>query len=339
MRRRTGRAGREGAAAARGSGWSRREALGALAALATASALGACRSRAPLRVAAHVWPGYELLFLAAREGWLPAREAELVETPSATESLRALREEAVDGAALTLDEVLRARAAGVRLSVVLVLDVSAGGDVVLARPGVTSPRQLAGRRIGVENTGVGALMLHHFLRVTGIGLDAIQVVPVTADAHAQAWRAGWVDFLVTFEPIAAELEALGAVRVFDSGELPGTIVDVLAVRPPALRRDRALRAVVAAAFAARRHLVTNRQDAAYRMSRHLRLTPAQVVATFRWLNLPDERLNRELLGGAAPGLVATARELSSVMVAAGLLARADPLDQLVRPEFLPAEAP
>lgn len=321
----------------RGEAWSRRRAVRALAALAAAPLLPACRrATEPLRVAAHVWAGYELLFLAAREGWLPPGEARLVETASATESVRALRGDAVDAAALTLDEVLRARADGVGLSVVLVVDVSSGADAVLARPEVSSAAQLAGRRVGVEPSAVGALMLHHLRLRAKLAPGALALVPLTPDRHLAAWRSGEVDALVTFEPIATQLESAGAVRVFDSREIPGAIVDVLAVRTRAIpSHGRGIRAAVAAHFAARRHLVTSRQDAAYRMSRHLRLAPPQVLDAFRWIHLPDERVNHDLLDGATPGLLAAARDLSAVMRDAALLLRASPVEDLVRPEFLP----
>lgn len=321
--------------------WSRRAALRALALAASAPLLPGCAAPSrPLRIAAHVWPGYEPLFLAAREGWLSVNDGELVETRSATDSLRAVRDEVVDAAALTLDEVLRARSDGVALGVVLVVDVSSGADAVLARPGVGSPAELAGKRIGVEASAVGALMLHHVLRAAALAPGAVRPVPLTVDAHVQAWRAGAVDALVTYEPSTTRLEAEGAVRIFDSRQIPGAIVDVLAATPAALAaRRRALRAVVAAHFAGRRHLVQNRQDAAHRMSRHLGLSPPQVLEAYRWINLPDERVNRKLLAGPAPQLLGAARDLSAVMVAAGLLPRPDPLDGLLRPELLPEVAP
>lgn len=319
--------------------WPRRAALRALALAAAAPVLAACpRAMRPLRIAAHVWPGHEPLFLAAREGWLSPGAAELVETRSATESLLALSNEVVDGAALSLDEVLRVRDGGAGLAVIAVLDVSSGADAVLARPGVRTLAEIAGKRIGVESSAVAAVMLHHVLRSAALPSGAVLVVPLTADAHVHAWRSGWVDAVITYEPIATELEADGAVRLFDSRQIPGAIVDVLAVTPAALAaRGRSLRALVAGHFAGRRHLLQNRQDAAHRMARHLRLTAPQVLEAYRWIGLPDERLNRKLLDGPAPQLLDTAREVSGVMVSAGLLRSPARLDALLRPEFLPEE--
>ena len=104
----------------------------------------------PLKIALHAWSGYEPLFMAEREGWLDKTRVRLIESHTAADSIAALKSGAVDGAGLTLDEVLRARAEGVPISVIFVCDISAGADVVLARPEITRIDQLKGKRIAVE---------------------------------------------------------------------------------------------------------------------------------------------------------------------------------------------
>ena len=116
----------------------RRDFLAGLGALALLQLVPGCTARPALRIASHPWPGYELLFLARREGWLSEQQVRLVETSSATASLAALERGTVDGACLTLDELLRARDRGLQLTAVLVFNVSAGADHILARPGITS---------------------------------------------------------------------------------------------------------------------------------------------------------------------------------------------------------
>jgi NitT/TauT family transport system substrate-binding protein len=125
---------------------------------ASAFLLSGCHPHVPMRVTAHPWVGYEPMFLARQHGWLDTRLVRLVETPSASDSLHLLGHGLVEAAALTLDEVLRARALGLPLVVPMVFDVSAGADGVLARQPV-QPAELAGARIGVEQSAVGALML------------------------------------------------------------------------------------------------------------------------------------------------------------------------------------
>lgn len=315
----------------------RRKALRIIVGCALTPLLAACGPAPKLRIASHVWPGYELLFLARAEDWLDENRVTLVETASASESMKALAEGRADGAALTLDEVLRVRATGLPLSVVLAFDISAGADVLLARSGIGSIAELKGKRIGFEQGAVGMLMLHQALMAGGINaIDVVQVL-LPIDQHEFAWRAGDVDALVTFEPVASRLAAAGARRLFDSREIPDTIVDVLAIRTPMLDGDHAdaVRYLIAAQMRALAHLGSHPQDSAYRMASRLNLSPDQALASFRGLVLPDRSYNRRLLDGPSPILRDSARRLNVLMAASGILSREDDLAGLLRPEFLP----
>ncbi len=117
----------------------------------------------PLRVGSNVWPGYETLYLARSLGIFASTPIKLVELPSVTEVTHAFRNGGLEVAALTLDEALALLQQDTSLRVILVVDVSNGGDAVLARPEITSLAQLKNRRIGVENSAVGAIMLDGLL--------------------------------------------------------------------------------------------------------------------------------------------------------------------------------
>lgn len=317
--------------------YSRRQLLSMLMSLSFLPFLSACATK-PLRIAGYVWPGYELMFLAAEEVWFSVKEIELLDFKSATAALQKLRDGAVDGAMLTLDEVLRLRADGIALTAVLVIDESAGSDVLLSRPGIRSVSGLTGKRIGVEQSALGAFMLHKVLDAAKIGLQDVTIVPMTGDQTLDVWRDGRADAVITYEPTATKIEASGAVRIFDSRQIPGAIVDVLAVRQSVLRTHAGpLRSLVLGHFKARRHLRVNPQDAAYHIAKRMNLSPPEVLNSFRGLELPGILRNHEYLGGSAPSLIATARDLSAVMVKAGLLARPDDLAGLIQADFLPME--
>lgn len=290
---------------------------------------------APLSVAAHIWPGYEFMFLAQREGALDGALVALRETASASQSIEALSKGEVDAAALTLDEVLRARAAGVRVSVVLVFDISAGADVVLGRPGMRTLGEIKGRRIGVEQGALGALMLAKMLQAAGLHRGDVKVVPLTIDRHESAWKQGEVDVLVCFPPVSSHLLDAGAVNLFDSRQLPDTIVDVLAVRQEALEeKSEAVRHLVAAHLRMLHQMSHNPQDSSFRMARHLGLPSGEVLASFRGMVLPDWANNRRLLDGDKPALLESVRSLSEVMFQEKLLPQPDRLDALIRGDFL-----
>lgn len=293
----------------------------------------------PVTIAINNWLGYEPLFLARREGWLEERQVSLLETASASESMRALLEGRADGAALTLDEALKVRAAGTPVSVVMVFDISAGADMLVVRPDIRQLSDLNGRTVGFEASALGALMLAEVLQAAGLKKSDIKPVSVSIDKHLRAWRRRQADAVVTYEPVASQLLSDGGVKLFDSGQVPNTIVDVLVMRNDVLDfgRARAIRHAVAAHFLAVNHFYRNPHDAAYRMAEHLGLSAAEVLPAFKGIILPDERNNYRLLDGAAPELLNSARRLSKLMTENGLLAREDSLVELLNPAYLPKD--
>lgn len=297
---------------------SRRKFLTALGALGLPIGLCTCdQGAAPLRIATHVWPGYEFMFLAQREGLISGEDCELIETGSATESLARLAAGEVDGAALTLDEMLGARAGGLPLVAVLIFDISLGADVLLSKPAIESLPALKGMRIGYEPSAVGALMLHKALDAAGLGIGEVQPVQLTFDRHADAWAADTVDALISFEPVVRHLESGGARRLFDSSRIPDTIFDVLAVMPQALeRKSDALKRLIAAHFQVLRDFRKNPNDIAYRMAERFRLPAKEVIAAYGGLELPNIYRNRKLLRGP---LADTAEALSRFLLQNGIM--------------------
>ncbi|MFY9326653.1 MAG: ABC transporter substrate-binding protein [Georgfuchsia sp.] len=291
----------------------------------------------PVTIGLHVWPGYEPLPLARTLGWLDEKQVRLVETSSATDSLKQLEEGRIDGAGLTLDEVLRARENGIPLSVVLVCDISAGADMFLTSPEIKTLAGIKGRRVGVEDGALGALVLHEVLRMAKLGMDDIRSISLSSDQHADAWERGDIDAVVTFEPVATKILAMGANRLFDSRMIPDMILDVLAVRTTLLDRthDDALHHMVATHLRALSYINTNPDDASYRMAQCLKLPQEKVMAVFRGLALPDLNNNIRLLATSPPELLRSVKEICTTLCEANLLKEQANVDGLLHPEYLP----
>ena len=318
----------------------RRNILRALSATALLPLLNACGSQhsRPLVVASHVWPGYELMFLARREGWLPTESLNLLETASATGSLAALADGRAGGAALTLDEVLRARADGIRLTIVLVFDISAGADVVLARQRIHTLADLAGKRIGVEKTALGALVLYKLLAAAGLPDRPSRWF---RSARIAIWRPGdagksMPSSLTSPPPPGLRLKTQGSSTTAGICRIPFS-TSLPSGRTSATRHQEALDKLVAGHFRALQHFRSNPQDAAFRLAGRMHLEAREVLDAYRGLQLPDIRTNRSLMDVNKGHLLSAARELSQVMARAGLLARPEDLANLVRTDFLPEE--
>jgi NitT/TauT family transport system substrate-binding protein len=269
-----------------------------------------------LRIGSNVWLGYEPLYLARTLGLLRPTAARLVEYSSATQVMDAFADGAIDAAALTLDEALLLHQSGLALRIVLVMDVSDGADALLARPPLDSLAALRGRRIGVEDTAVGAYLLDAALQSASLSIQDVRVAPLQANEHEHAYRSGAVDALVTFEPTRSRLLAEGARALFDSRRIPGQIMDVLAVRPEVAASP--LHTVLEAWFAALAYHSRQPEEAAALMSRRLRLASAQVREAMGLIRLPDRAENRRLLATAPAPLGERMQALAKAMAEHGL---------------------
>ena len=116
-----------------------------------------------LRIGTNVWIGSEPLYLARELGRLDPAAVQLVEYPSASEVLRAFRNQAIDGMVISLDELFGLAVDGLQPRIILVVDVSHGADVVVGRRGMRTMKDLKGKSVAVESSALGAFVLSRAL--------------------------------------------------------------------------------------------------------------------------------------------------------------------------------
>ena len=290
--------------------------------LATLIALAGCvRDPEPvLRIGTNVWIGSEPLYLARELGKLDPKAVHLVEYPSASEVLRAYRNQAIDGMVISLDELFGLRADGMQPRIIAVADVSDGADVVVARSGVASMKELAGRPIAVESGALGAFVLSRALALNDMKASDVTVVHLESNEHPAAFEKGEVDAAVTFDPYRTQLLGAGATTVFDSTRIPGEIVDLIAVRAASLdRQPAAIKSLLTGWFEALDYIRASPADAARRMGIRQQVGQEQFLQGLAQIKLPTRAENLRMLSGSSPELMGTARRLMALMLEANLL--------------------
>lgn len=281
-----------------------RAAVGWLACAGALVGLMACSEppQPPLVVGLNTWVGYDPLVLARDRGLADARQLKVVELISSAEALRHLRNGLLDAAGLTMDEALRLVDSGFDVRIIALLDTSAGADVVVAAPRITSLQKLRGESIAVEDATVGTLVLERLLRKAHLRREDVTVVRMDATQHQTALLSDRVAAAVSFAPIAGPIQALGYRAIFDSRQMPGEIVDVLVVRSEVLRqRPQAVDALLAAWAAGLNVMRLDPGGAATSLAPGADLTPAQYQAVMGGLRFysPEESLAM-LTGHPAP---------------------------------------
>lgn len=290
----------------------------------------------PLRVATIPWPGYESVHLAQSLSYFQPSQIRLAEMANASQVSLALRNGTVEAGFLTLDETLSLIQDGIDLRVVLVVDISNGADAVVSRPGITNLQALRGKRVAVESSAVGAIMLDAMLAASGLEVSDVQLITATVDTHTKVYQSGDADVVVTFEPARTALLKQGARLLFDSSRIPGRILDVLVVRGDQVHKHRhALKNLVAAHFRALNYQSQQPQDAAKRIAHYLGVPEAEVASQYDGLKIPSLKENHTLLSGTQPALEKIASDLADLMLHRNLLKRQVNTGQLVDPMFLP----
>ena len=311
-----------------------RRALWLLTCAALLAALSGCiREPEPaLRIGTNVWIGSEPLYLARELGHLDLGAVQLVEYPSASEVLRAYRNQAIDGMVISLDELFSLAVDGLQPRAILVVDVSHGADAVVGRRGMRSMHDLKGRPVAVESGALGAFVLSRALALNGMQPADVRVVHLESNEQPGAFEKGQIDGAVTFDPYRVQLLRAGATTLFDSTEIPGEIVDLVAVRASVLEKQpNAVRALLSGWFAALEYMKLDPKDAARRMGIRQQTSGEQFLAALRGLHIPSREQNLRMLGGAAPELSLTGRRLMALMLDSKLLRDKLEIETLLAP--------
>jgi len=289
----------------------------------------------PLRLGTNVWPGYEPLFLARDLEQWPENEIRLIEYPSASEVLRAFRNRTLEAAALTLDETLRLRELNIPIAIILVNDISAGGDVIMARPPITEMKTLKGKRVAVESGALGAYMVTRALEKHGLTLEDIEIYHMGVNLHETAYKDNTIDAAVMFEPYRTRLLSQGANEIFTSREIPDEIIDVVVVHKDTINeKPEVLQKLVNGWFKTLVYMKEHQQQAAEKISTRLKISPQEVIASYEGLILPDRNGNQAFLSGDMPKIMENLKKLNQIMAKNQFLNQPVTIEDMVDDQFI-----
>ncbi|MCK5829438.1 MAG: hypothetical protein KAH20_03970 [Methylococcales bacterium] len=267
-----------------------------------------------LRVGISQWPGYETLFLARSLGHIDSSSIKLVELPSATEVIQALRSGSLEVATLTLGETLSLLAIGIDLTVVAVMDISLDADTKMTQPVFNSLYRLEGKRISLETTTAGGIVRSSEHEQVSIKPTVVADDPLTINEQTQSIASKKNDAVVTFKSIKAHFLSPGVVPLFDNSSNPGRIINVLVVRSSTLKTDTStICSLVAAQFQALTYFQNYPREAIQLMAPRLQILPRNLLQSYLGLSLPDIVTNRKILRKSDDSLHISAKKLADFM--------------------------
>lgn len=215
-----------------------RTAFVALTLFAAAGSLGA----QTLKIAYSDWPGWVAWDIADKKGFFKAEgvDVQLLWFDYGP-SMEAFSAGKVDAVSVTNGDALVTAAVGSPNTMILLNDYSNGNDMVIARPGIASIKDLKGKKVGVEVGFVDHLLLLKALEANGLKESDVKIVNMVTTEAAGVLASGDVDAVAAWQPNAGQaLKAVaGSKALFTSADLPGLIYDTLTVNPSSLSKNKA----------------------------------------------------------------------------------------------------
>jgi NitT/TauT family transport system substrate-binding protein len=248
-------------------------------------------------------------------GFWDKNKVNLFELPSSDINMESFRNHSSDLATLTLDETLELLHDGTKLRIIAVMDISHGGDAVLAHPSVKNLSDIKGKRVSIVNIPLGLYMLSRTLDIAGVGREEVSVFPMSESKQENFYLQGKADVVITFEPVKTKLIKDGAHVIFDSTQIPNEIFDLLLIHEDVYqeRRDEVCQ-VVKGWFKALDYLKNQPKEAALRISKRLGVSADDMAAMMDGIILPSPEDNKHILGGEKPGLILPAQRLAEILV-------------------------
>lgn len=211
-----------------------------LALLAAAGLAQPVSADTPLRIGFSDWPGWTPWQIAIDKGWFKAAGVDVnMQWFDYSASLDAFSAGKLDGDFVANGDSLAIGANGAKNVIIMLTDYSSGNDMILAKPGITSIKQLAGQKIGIEVGLVEHLLLEHALQANGMSLSSVTLVNTVTNNTPQVLGSGAVAAIGAWQPIddQAMMQLPGARPIYTSAAAPGLIFDGLAVSPQSLKAN------------------------------------------------------------------------------------------------------
>jgi len=191
-------------------------------------------SAEPLKIGYSDWPGWVAWEVGIEKGWFKEAGVDVkFEWFDYVASMDAFAAGKLDGVGMTNGDALVTGATGAKSVMILMNDYSNGNDMIIGKPGITSIKQLKGKKIGVEVGFVSHLLLLNALEKNGMTEKDVELVNVPTNETPQVLASGDVDAIVAWQPSSgiALTQVPGSKAIYTSADEPGLIYDLYAVSP------------------------------------------------------------------------------------------------------------
>ena len=139
----------------------------------------------------------------------------------------------VDAVTMTNGDALVTAPGGAKSVMIMITDYTNGNDMIVAKPGIKSLKELKGKKVGLEVGFVEHLLLLNGLKKAGMKETDVKLVNAKTNETPQVLASGDVAAIGAWQPISGQAmkRVPGSKPIYTSADEPGLIYDVLAVNP------------------------------------------------------------------------------------------------------------
>jgi len=203
---------------------------------------GLSNAAAPLKIGYSDWPGWVAWEVAIEKGWFKEAGVDVkFDWFDYSASMDAYTAGKIDAVTVTNGDALVTASGGAKNIMILLTDYSNGNDMIVAKPGIKSLKDLKGKKIGLEAGFVEHLLLLNGLAKAGMKESDVTIVNTKTNETPQALASGDLVAIGAWQPNSGEAmkRVPGSKPIYTSADEPGLIYDVLTVSPASLSSRKA----------------------------------------------------------------------------------------------------
>jgi NitT/TauT family transport system substrate-binding protein len=214
---------------------------GVLVTIATFSSVSAIAAQ-PLKIGYSDWPGWVAWQVAIDKGWFKQAGVDVsFEWFDYSASMDAFTAGKIDAVTMTNGDALVTGSGGAKSAMIMLTDYSNGNDMIIAKPGIKSLKDLKGKKVSVEMGLVEHLLLLNGLKKAGMKESDVTLVNAKTNEMPQMLASADISAVGAWQPVSGQAMAgvPGSKAIYTSADVPGLIYDVLAVNPISVKAHRA----------------------------------------------------------------------------------------------------
>ncbi len=196
----------------------------------------------PLKIGYSDWPGWVAWQVAIEKGWFKEAGVDVkFDWFDYSASMDAFAAGKIDAVTVTNGDALVTASGGAKNVMILLTDYSNGNDMIVAKPGIKSLKDLKGKKVGLESGLVEHLLLLDGLKKAGMTEADVTIVNTKTNETPQALASGDLAAIGAWQPNSGEAmkRVPGAKPIYTSADQPGLIYDVVTVSPSSLSSRKA----------------------------------------------------------------------------------------------------